>query len=182
MALTATMYRFDIDLSDVDRGVYQNFEVRIAMHPSETTPCLITRVIAYALHQVDDIGFSSGGLSDHSEPALLARDLTGQMLLWIDIGNPSPERLHKATKSAKTVIVYTYKKPQMLIDAVAKANVHRAEDIACFSLAPAFLNTLGDSLARNNRWNLVRTEGELFIDTGSVSATGQLESHALGAS
>ena len=36
MALTATIYNFDIDLADSDRGVYETIALRVAQHPSES--------------------------------------------------------------------------------------------------------------------------------------------------
>ena len=49
MALTATIYNFDIDLSDSDRGVYETLALRVAQHPSESDEYLIARVLAYLL-------------------------------------------------------------------------------------------------------------------------------------
>jgi uncharacterized protein YaeQ len=69
MALASTLYRFRIDLSDVDRGVYETLDFRIAQHPSETTTYLLTRVLAYALNTQPGLEFSSGGLSDPDAPA-----------------------------------------------------------------------------------------------------------------
>ena len=129
MALPSTMHRFTIDVSDVDRGVYDTVDMRVAQHPSETGLYLVTRVIAYALHLSDGVEMSRAGLCDPSDPPLFAQDLTGRMTLWIDVGQPSPERLHKATKAADSVWVYTYKNPVLLVDAVAKTTVHRAADI-----------------------------------------------------
>ena len=179
MALPSTIYRFTLDISDVDRAVYDSAELRIAQHPSETAHYLVTRVIAYALHVSDGVEMSRAGLCDPSDPPILARDLTGKMTLWIDIGQPSPERLHKATKAANSVFVYTYKKPQLLIDSVAKATVHRVEDIQYFSLAPSFLDALANCLARNNQWSIVRTENELFVTTGEESFSATLTPHRL---
>ena len=47
MALTATIYNFDVDLSDSDRGVYETVALRVAQHPSESDEYLIARVLAY---------------------------------------------------------------------------------------------------------------------------------------
>ena len=180
MALPSTIYRFHIDLSDVDRNQYDTFECRVAQHPSESDIYLVTRMIAYALHRSDGIEFSRSGLCDPSDPPLLARDLTGQIILWIDVGQPSTERVHKASKSAKEVLIYTYKNPQHLMEAIAKADVHRAEEVRCYSLAPEFLESIGRDLTRNNKWTVVRTEGTLFVETGHGSYDGQLVAHRLG--
>jgi len=89
MVLGATMYVFEIELADSDRGVYESFEVRAARHPSEAPDYLITRVLAYCLEYTEGISFSNG-LSTPDEPTIAVRDLTGAMQAWIDIGAPSP--------------------------------------------------------------------------------------------
>ena len=60
MALTATMHRFELDLSDVDRGVYQQLELRVAQHPSEAVRYMLARVIAYCLSWEEGIAFTRG--------------------------------------------------------------------------------------------------------------------------
>ena len=46
MAETATIYNFTIDLADMDRGVYQALELRVARHPSESVEYMLVRVLA----------------------------------------------------------------------------------------------------------------------------------------
>ena len=82
MALSATVYHFQIELSDVDRGVYQSLDLRVARHPSESTPYLLTRVIAYALLFEEGIAFTKG-LSTSEEPALWVKDLQGRGVLRV---------------------------------------------------------------------------------------------------
>jgi hypothetical protein len=103
MALTATIYNFDIDLSDSDRGVYETVALRVAQHPSESDEYLIARVLAYLLEYTEGIVFSRG-VSEPEEPMISVRDLTGKVSSWIDIGTPDSARLHKAlSQGALTV-------------------------------------------------------------------------------
>ena len=69
MALTATIYNFDIDLADSDRGVYETIALRVAQHPSESDEYLIGRVLAYLLEYTEGIEFSRG-VSDPDEPMI----------------------------------------------------------------------------------------------------------------
>ena len=110
LALTSTIYAFGIRLADMDRGVYESLTFRVARHPSETEDYLVTRVLAYCLEYCDGIGFS-GGIAEPDEPAIAVRDLTGALRAWIDIGTPDAARLHKASKAAPRVVVYTHKDP-----------------------------------------------------------------------
>src|SRR4029450_9446033 len=98
MALAATIYNFDIDLADSDRGVYETLALRVARHPSESDDYLIARLLAYCLEYTEAIEFSRGGLSEPDEPPIAIRDLTGRLQAWIDIGSPDAARLHKAGK------------------------------------------------------------------------------------
>ena len=77
MALGATIYRFLVTLSDVDRGVYESLDVRAARHPSESARYLLTRTLAYCLSYEEGIAFSKGGISSTDEPPLSIRDATG---------------------------------------------------------------------------------------------------------
>jgi uncharacterized protein YaeQ len=107
MALGATIYTFAIELADSDRAVYETLNLRVAQHPSETADYLLTRVVAYCLEYAEGIAFSKG-LSDPDDPAIAVRDLTGALQTWIDIGLPEPERLHRASKAAPRVAVYSH--------------------------------------------------------------------------
>ena len=91
MALTSTLYNFDIDLADSDRGVYETLALRVARHPSESEDYLVARVLAYAMEYTEGIEFSSGGLSSPDDPALVVRDLTGTVRSWIEIGTPNAD-------------------------------------------------------------------------------------------
>src|SRR3569833_3318164 len=91
MALSATVYRLQIDLSDVDRGVYQALDLRVARHPSETMRFLLARVIAYCLCWEEGIAFGRG-LSTVEDPAAWVKDLQGNLRVWVGGGAPAPGR------------------------------------------------------------------------------------------
>jgi len=129
MGLGATLYRFEIALSDTDRGVYESLELRVARHPSESGPFLVVRVLAYCLEYAEGIAFSKGGISDTDEPALSIHDPTGQRRAWIEVGAPSAERLHKASKSCPRVALYTDRTVELLRTPLAGERIHRAGGI-----------------------------------------------------
>lgn len=178
MALTSTLYRFRIDLSDVDRNLYQTLEFRAAMHPSESLPFFITRILAFALNYRQELVFSPG-ISAPDEPAIRALGPTGGLDLWIDIGNPTAKRIHKASKTAKEVRIYTHKDPQFLARELREEKVHKLGEIGLFSLDPHFLKALGATLNRDNHWELTHNEGELYVGAGKDSFQGRLERHIL---
>src|ERR1043165_448899 len=161
MALTATMRRFEIALADSDREVYETLELRVAQHPSESERYLIARVVARALEHAEGLEFSKGGVSDDEEPALVQRDLRGDLVAWIEIGSPTPDRLHKAAKAARRVVVYTWKSATQLPEAIAERKVHRGDAIEIRELDPAWLDRVAGTLDRNNTWDLSVSGGSL---------------------
>jgi uncharacterized protein YaeQ len=168
MALGATIYNFDIELADSDRGVYETLNLRVAQHPSETTDYLLTRVIAYCLEYAEGIAFSKG-LSDPSDPAIAVRDLTGALQAWIDIGLPEPDRLHRASKAAPRVAVYTHRDPAQWAVKLAAAKIHRAEQLEVFALDRTWLAQLVARLERRMRFALTRSGGEIYLTVGDAT-------------
>ncbi|MEE2788431.1 MAG: YaeQ family protein [Myxococcota bacterium] len=169
MALPSIMHRFEIELSDVDEGRYESLDLRVARHPSEGLPYLMTRVLVWTLRRGDDLDMSKAGLSTGEAPALLAYDLTGRMRHWVDIGRPSAERIHKASKTAQHVSIYTYKNGQSLVDALNRATVHRRSDIDLFEVDADFLEALARTLDRSNHWTIVRTDGAIYVTAGETT-------------
>jgi uncharacterized protein YaeQ len=168
MALGATIYTFDIELADSDRAVYQTLNLRVAQHPSETPDYLLTRLLAYCLEYAEGIAFSKG-LSDPDEPAVAVRDLTGALQAWVDIGLPEPERLHRASKAAPRVAVYTHKDPDQWVGKVAAARIHRAEKLEVYALDRAWLGQLVSRLERRMRFSIARSEGEIYLTLGELT-------------
>ena len=157
------MRRFEIALADADRDVYETLEWRVAQHPSESERYLVARVLARALEHAEGLEFSKGGVSDDEEPALVRRDLRGDWLAWIEIGAPTPDRLHKASKLAPRVAVYAWKSPEQLAAAIVERGVHRADAIELFELDPAVLDAVAATLDRTNAWELAVTGGTAYL-------------------
>lgn len=171
---SVTIYRFRIEVSDVDRGVYEAVDFRTALHPSEAPIYLITRVLAYALNVQENLNFSPGGLSDPDAPALRIDDIAGGGIdLWIEIGNPSARKLHKASKAARKVKVYTYKNPELLMKEIVAGEVHRAKDMDVISFDPRFVERLAQALQKDNSWCLMMSDGLLVVtlENGSSEQT-----------
>jgi uncharacterized protein YaeQ len=173
MALTATVYHLRVELSDVDRGVYESLDLRPARHPSETVRYLLLRTLAYALSYEEGIAFSKG-LSVTDEPAVWSRHGDGRVALWVDIGRPSIERLHKANKLAERVAVYTADEVDVLRREARGAKLHRGEDIDVFTVSPALLDDLEPLVDRNLALTLVRTEGTLYVTVGAKTLEGAI--------
>jgi uncharacterized protein YaeQ len=173
MALTATIYNFDIELSDTDRHVYESLALRVARHPSESEEYLVARVLAYLLELAEGIEFSRG-VSEPDEPAIAVRDLTGTIKTWIDIGTPDAARLHKASKAAARVAVYTHKDPTQFLKQLAREKIHRAEALELYAIDRALVSALVARLERRVAFSLSVTERELYVSIGTDNLTGSV--------
>jgi uncharacterized protein YaeQ len=181
MALSATIHRLHVALSDVDRGRYETFDLQLARHPSESMAYMLTRVLAYCLAYEDGIAFSKGGLSDVDEPPLCVRDATGLLRLWIDIGSPSADRLHKASKAAPRVALFTSADLGLLRKEAKSRPIHRVEDIEVYHFAPTFLDALAPHIERKTRFELVHNEGQLYVTLGDTAISGEVVRTTLNA-
>lgn len=178
MALTSTIYNFDVELADVDRGVYETLAIRAALHPSETEDYLLTRLLAYCLEYEEGIAFSKG-LSDGDEPALWVREPDGRVRLWIEIGTPDAARLHKASKTADRVAVYTQKDPASLLRRLEGERIHRAEEIPIYGIDRRLLADFSTLLDRRMAIHLSVTGRQLYLDVAGKSLTGEVTEHRI---
>jgi len=107
MALKPTIYKLKISLSDLNRDVYDALSLTIARHPSETMERMMVRVLAFCLNAREQLVFCKG-LSDTEEPDIWAHSLDGNLELWVDVGEPSVERVKKASRVSAAVKVYCF--------------------------------------------------------------------------
>lgn len=168
MALGATVHTFAVQVADIDRGVYEDLSLRVARHPSETDAYMMTRVLAYCLEYEEGIAFSEG-ISQSAEPAVLVRDPTGLIRVWIEVGAPDADRLHHGSKLAGRTAVYTHRDPVKVRAAWAGKRIHRAEDITLHSFAPGFIDAAVAGLQRRNEMTVSVTERELYMDLNGTS-------------
>jgi uncharacterized protein YaeQ len=180
VALTATLHTVDVELSDVDRHVYETLALRVARHPSETAESVVARVLAYCLEYAEGIAFGPG-LSEPDQPALAVRDLTGALRVWIDVGAPDADRLHRASKAAPRVAVYTHKDPGPWLRALAGARIHRADALALHALDRELVAALAERLEKRVALALSVTEGHLYATVGGETLEGDVERLTLGA-
>jgi len=179
VAQGATIYGFEIQLSDVDRGVYESLSLRVARQPSETAEYLLTRVLAYCLEYAEGIEMSRG-LAEPDEPAIAVRDLTGVRRSWIEIGAPDAARLHKASKAAPRVVVYTHKDPQQLVQKLAsERRIHRAEALEIHAVDRALLAALVEVLERRMVLELTVTDRNLYLTLDGTTLSGVVERFSL---
>ncbi len=143
MAQTATIYNLSIDLADIDRGVYETLDLRVARQPSETIEYMLMRVFAYCFEYEDGIVMTEG-VAAGDEPAVMVRDLTGRITAWIEVGMPDADRLHRGIKLAGRAAVYT--------------------EIPVYAFDRSFVDEIAGLLGRRSSFSLSITERELYLE------------------
>jgi uncharacterized protein YaeQ len=174
MALSSTMYTVDVVLSDVDRGVYEALSIKAACHPSETEEYFATRILAYCLEFKEGIAFSKG-ISEPDVPAIVVRDLTGELKEWIEIGSPDAARLHKASKASPRVAVYTHKEPRIFLRAYEGERIHKAESLELYAMDRELLAEFVKRLDRRVKFAMTVTDHQIFLDFDGDTVHGAVE-------
>jgi uncharacterized protein YaeQ len=178
LALGATIHQFAVQLSHVDRGVYESLELRAARHPSESEEFLCARVLAFCLEQHPGLVFSKG-LAEPDQPALEVRDLTGALQAWIEVGSPDAARLHRASKAAPRVAVYTHTDADRYWQSLAGERIHRGESLELYALDRTLVASLVTRLERRMAFDLSVTDGTLYLTIGGELLSGELKAHRL---
>ena len=178
MAQTATIYTLTIDLSDMDRGVYETLDLRVARHPSETAEFMVVRILAYCLEYQEGIEFTEG-VSSADEPALVVRDLTGRITGWIEVGMPDANRLHRGSKLAGRVAVYTHRDPRQVMAQFAGEKIHRSEEIPIRTFDRKLIEELAAILDRRTSMSISISQGELYISVAAQNFTLPIVEHRI---
>jgi uncharacterized protein YaeQ len=169
MALKPTIYKFDIDLSDMDRDYYDSLKLTVALHPSETLERMMARVLAFCLNAAEGLEFTRG-LSETSEPDLWLRGLDGQIEHWIDVGEPSVERLKKASGLAPRVSVYSFNSKSDSWWQQSSAALNRLP-VHVYQFPNGGIRELAALVERTMNVSVTVTEGTAFV----AAALGECE-------
>jgi uncharacterized protein YaeQ len=163
MALKSTVYKAELQLSDMDRQHYHGYNLTLAQHPSENDERMMVRLLAFALNADPALEFTKG-LSTQDEPDLWRKDLTGDIALWIDLGQPDEKRLRKATGRARQVIVYSYsgRSAQLWWEQVAN-KYRRFGNLTVIDLDAEAVSQLGALTQRSMRLQCSIQDGEVWL-------------------
>ncbi|MDT0158272.1 YaeQ family protein [Microbacterium sp. ARD32] len=178
MATGSTIHIFDVHLADVDRGVYDEFTLRVARHPSETDAYMLTRLLAYCLEYEEGIAFTEG-VAATDEPAVLVRDLTDRVTAWVEVGAPDAARLHYGSKLADRTAIYTYRDPVKVIANWAGKTIHEADAIVLHSFDAGFLDDAASALARRNTMTVSVTERQLYLELNGTHLSTAVHDHSI---
>jgi uncharacterized protein YaeQ len=173
MALKATIFQAQLQVADMDRHHYADHAVTLARHPSETDERMMVRLLAYALHvPVDGENGTleiAKGLWDPDEPELWHKDLTGQIVQWIDVGQPDDRRLMKASGRAERVTVLGYSASVPIWWSGIATKITRARNIAVWQIAASESQALAELAERSMQLQVTVQDGTVWISNGTRS-------------
>ena len=171
MALKATIFKADLDISDMDRHYYQSHALTLARHASETDQRMMVRLLAFALHAHEYLTFTDG-LGNAEDPALWQKDLTGVIDLWIEIGQPDEKRLLKACGRAGQVVVYCYGNSAKIWWGQVESKLERAKNLTVIHLPGA--NLLSFLAERTMSFQIMIQDGQVFLTAGEQTLEVEL--------
>jgi len=167
MATKPTIYKLHIAISDFNRDHYDSAQLTVALHPSETLERMMVRIIAYCLNAQEHITFTKG-LSTAEEPDIWVKTLDEQTALWIDVGEPAPDRIKKASRIAAEVKVYSFNSKSNVWWEQSKNKMQLLKNAQFYQFDWQQIQTLATLTQRTMNWSL-----SISGDTVYIAAEGQ---------
>lgn len=170
MALKSTIFKVRLNVSDLDRNVYEDFSLSVARHPSENDARMMLRIAVFALHADRELSFGRG-ISSADEPDIWLKDLTGQSLKWIELGTPDPDRLRKACAKSEEVLLYTYGERSLTVWWQKHRDVlARFENLHIYTVSDAQYRELEGLVTPAIDLQATVSGGDLWLNEGSGAA------------
>jgi uncharacterized protein YaeQ len=168
LALKPTIYKFRVNLADTNRNKFEDINLTVAKHPSETEVRMLVRIFAFCLNNTPRLTFTKG-LSDQEEPDVWEISDIGDITTWIEVGEPSAERVKKASRKSKQTHVYAFNEKS---DSWFSKNQHAFRELSVsitqFDFAP--IEALVSGLQRTNDLSLMISGQSMFASLGEVSS------------
>ncbi len=165
MALRSTIYKVDLHVSDSDRNYYNTHSLTVAQHPSETAERMMVRLVLFALYAQDDLVFTKG-LSDVDEPDMWIKDLTGQIQLWLEVGQPDEKRILKASSKSDQVVICAYAgQASKVWWSGIKNKIERAKNVRVICLPQVVTKSFAAWVERGMQLHINIQEGEILISS-----------------
>ncbi|MDA1075611.1 MAG: YaeQ family protein [Proteobacteria bacterium] len=162
MALKPTIFRFTIALADGDRNCYEDLNLTVAQHPSETIERMLVRVLVYCLHFEEHLEFTSD-LSDTDQPALAYRSLDGNLIHTFEVGEPGKDRLIKASRLARNVSVYTFNRKSDTWWKQLKADIEPVSNVSVYQFAWESIQALASNLKRSTGLSVTINRPSVYV-------------------
>lgn len=169
MAIKSTIFKAELQITDMDRHYYQDHQLTIARHPSENDERMMVRLLAFALNASASLQFSRG-LSTDDEPDIWQKSLSDEIELWIDLGQPDEKRIRKACGRSRQVIIYNYQQRSSAVWWEQHVNkLTRFDNLSVFSLDDNTVTVLGEMARRAMRLQCTIQDGQAWLTNGEQS-------------
>lgn len=169
MAIKSTVFKVDLQITDLDRDYYQSHLLTVARHPSETNERMMMRLIAFALHASDELSLTKG-ISSDEEPDIWQINLAGEIDLWVDLGQPDEKRIRQACGKSKSVIIYTYNQRSATIWwSQIKEKIERFKNLSIFNLSVENIEELENLVNRTIELQCTIQDGQVWLSNNALT-------------
>jgi uncharacterized protein YaeQ len=179
LALKATIYKAQLQISDLDRQVYGEHVLTLALHPSETEERLLIRLLAFALQVPADTDLGAlqfaRGLSDTDEPDIWQHDLSGQLVQWIEVGQPDERRLARACGRAERVSLYVYGSAAAIWWVGIRNKLTRLSNLEVWQIESEQSQALAALAQRAMQWQVTVQDGTVWVSGGQSGVDSALD-------
>lgn len=166
MALSSTIFKANLQISDMDRHYYEEHQLTLARHPSETDERMMVRLLAFALHADEQLSFTKG-LCDDEEPAIWQKSLSDEIELWVDVGQPDERRVRKACSRSTRVCIYLYGGRNAELWWQRNVNkLQRFENLTVLEIPEDTCNELVSLVQRSMQLQCTIQDGEVWLNCG----------------
>lgn len=171
MALDSTVYKAELQISDMDRHYYATHALTMAKHPSETEERLMVRLLAFAMFADDRLEFAKG-LDSDDEPGLWRKEMNGEIGQWIEVGQPDEQRIRRACGRAREVTVINYSgRGADLWWEKNKVSLQRSKNLTVIDVDPATTDALSAWAMRGMRFQCLVQDGQMQLLDNESSVT-----------
>ncbi|MBL4775100.1 MAG: YaeQ family protein [Mariprofundus sp.] len=166
MAIKSTIFKAQLQITDMDRHYYHDHTLVLARHPSENDERLMVRLLAFALHASESMQFTKG-LSSEDEPDLWQKSLSDEIEVWIDLGQPDEKRIRKACGRARQVIIYLYQQRSNIVWWEQNCKkLTRFDNLSVININSAAVAGLGSMANRAMCLQCTIQDGQLWFTDG----------------
>lgn len=175
MALKASIHKADLQISDMDRNYYHAHPLTIARHPSESEERMMVRLLAFIRHASESLKFTKG-ISTDDEPDIWQQSLSGEIELWIELGQPDEKRIRKACGRAKAVYLYLYSGhgAEIWWEQIS-SKLMSIDNLHIYNLPTAQRDELSQLCQKSMVLQATVQDGEIWLSNGELSATINLQ-------
>tara|TARA_R110002126_G_scaffold17798_2_gene68856 strand:+ start:26920 stop:27480 length:561 start_codon:yes stop_codon:yes gene_type:complete len=174
MAIKSTIFKINLQIADMERHYYHDHALTMAQHPSETDERMMMRLLTFCLHAHEYLEFGQG-MTNEDEADVWQKDLTGTIVLWIDVGMPDEKLLRKACGRAKQVMVYCYGGRTVdLWFTQNSAQFERLKNLTVINVPMESSRALANMVQRNMQLNCSIQDGQVWLANGDESVMIEL--------